>query len=344
MKGKTTWSELVSQPDAWERLVARIGANDALPALAASDFEEVLLFGSGTSYYLSLAVADWIERRSPVRVRALPSCEVALDPGRFERRSGKGRRLAVAFSRSGESTEVHLAAEALKRAQYELLGVSCEAASSLIRASDHRLIVPEGHEHGLVMLRSFTGMLIAAQALFGADEDRQALRALPSLGRSILAENEGSLRSLARSRGFDRFVFLGSGPAYPLALEAALKVQEMACATSEAYHSLEYRHGPKATATARTLVTIFGPSDTAQGVSLAQDMKDLDAAVLVVARDATPYRPHADLALSLGIDASAGASASILPAQIVAFEAAMLRDQDPDAPTNLSKVVMLQRA
>ena len=83
------------------------------------------------------------------------------------------------------------------------------------------------------MLRSFTSMLIAAQALFGSPSDLTALSALPRLGRSILDEYEGALQALARSRAFDRFVFLGSGPAYPLALEASLKVQEMACTTSE---------------------------------------------------------------------------------------------------------------
>ena len=60
----------------------------------------------------------------------------------------------------------------------------------------------------------------------------------------------------------------------------------MACMTSEAYHTLEYRHGPKATATSRTLVTIFGPGDVERGESLAHDMKALGAAVLVVAGDA----------------------------------------------------------
>lgn len=343
MIGTVTWKELRSQPEAWEQLLARISGRASLPGVSLDDMREVMLLGSGSSYYLALAVGDWIGRRSPIRMSVLPSCEVMLDPQRISRPSTSQRRLAVAFSRSGESTEALLAVAVLKRAGFEILTISCEADNSLMRMADHRMPVPEGREDGLVMLRSFTGMLIAAQAMFGSSSDLIALSTLPQVGRSLLNQHEEDLKSLARSRAFDRFVFLGSGPAYPLALEASLKVQEMACMTSEAYHTLEYRHGPKATATSRTLITIFGPGDVERGTSLAQDMKALGAAVMVVAGDATPYRSFADLTVSLGtaVSNSVSASAALLPAQIVACETAMRTGNDPDAPANLSKVVVL---
>jgi len=341
--GTITWKELRSQPDVWERLLTRISGRASLPDIPLTGMGDALLVGSGSSYYLALAVADWIERRSSICVRVRPSCEVMLDPERVGRASPSHRRLAIAFSRSGESTEALLAVAVLKNAGFEILSVSCQADSSVMRMADHRLVVGEGREDGLVMLRSFTGMLIAAQALFGSPSDLAALSQLPQLGRSILGEYEGPLKALARSRAFDRFVFLGSGPAYPIALEASLKIQEMACTTSEAYHTLEYRHGPKATATPQTLVTIFGPSDLERGVSLAQDMKALGAAVMVVAGDAAPYKPYADLTVSLGtaLSSSVGATAALLPAQIMACETAMRVGNDPDAPANLSKVVVL---
>ena len=343
MIGTVTWKELLSQPEAWEQLLTRIRSRASFPDIALDQMEEVLLVGSGSSYYLALAVADWIGRRSPIRISVLPSCEVMLDPERVSRTSRSQRRLAVAFSRSGESTEALLAVAVLKRAGFEILSISCEADNSLMRMSDHRLPVPEGREDGLVMLRSFTGMLIAAQVLFGSSADLAALSTLPDVGRSLLGRHEADLKSFARSRPFDRLVFLGSGPAYPLALEASLKVQEMACVTSEAYHTLEYRHGPKATATSRTLVTIFGPGDVGRGETLARDMMALGAAVMVVAGDATPYRAVADLTISMGttVSSSVSASALLLPAQIVACETAMRVGNDPDAPVNLSKVVVL---
>lgn len=336
MTGDVTWRELISQPDAWAALIARLESGAlALPEAAA---EEYLLLGSGTSYYLALAAADWLRRRG-FDARAVPSCEVLLDP--WETRPSDRRRMAIGFSRSGRSSELILANRRLAKAGFVTLGISCTAGSDLVRESDHALLIPEGHEDGLVMLRSFTSMLIAVQWLFGTEADRAALRALPQAGRAMLARAQ-AVRDLAAARPFDRFVFLGSGPAYPLALESALKVQEMSVATSEAYHSLDYRHGPKACANDQTAVLLFALSDRDHGLALARDIKALGAAVIVVGCDAAAYGGVADMVIApegMADDAAAGA-ALMLPVQVFAFATALRRDKNPDAPVNLSKVVV----
>lgn len=343
MTGQTTWSELVSQPDAWEDLLARIDADRDVPAIDLSSFDEVLLVGSGTSYYLAMAAADWMRRRHALPVRAVPSCEVMLDADERVVASGR-RRLVVAVSRSGESSELVRAVEAMRAGGAFALGVSCVAGSTLLRIADRPLLISEGREDGLVMLRSFTAMLIALQYLTGTSADRDALRSLPAIGRLLLDEQGDALGALARRRSFDRFVFLGSGPSYPLAHEAGLKIQEMSCSTSEAYHSLEYRHGPKATADADTLLVLFALADVALGRALARDMTALGVTLLVVGPGAEAYRDIAHLVVSIpaGLDEGQAAAATLLPLQLVAFETAMRRNKDPDAPDNLSRVVILE--
>ena len=192
------------------------------------------------------------------------------------------------------------------------------------------------------MLRSFTAMLIAAQWLFGSGEDRAALMALPEAGRAMLAEAP-ALRQLASARAYERFVFLGSGPQHPLTLESALKIQEMAVATSEAYYSLDYRHGPKACADANTVVTLFTLSDRMQGLALARDIRALGATLIVLGSDAPAYAEVANLAIApKGIPSGeAAAAALMLPVQLFAFATAIRRGQNPDAPANLSKVVII---
>ncbi len=341
MSGATTWSELQSQPEAWATLLARISAPGALPAVDLEQFDEVVLVGSGSSFYLAMAVADWIKRRHNVAVRAVASCEVMLDP--FETRQRPGvRRLAIGFSRSGESSELILAIKAMKLAGFTILAVSCTAGSSLLRLGDEAIHLPEGHEDGLVMLRSFTSMLITAQYLFGDEADRSALAHLPDGGRSLLARDLAALRALARRRAFDRFVFLASGSSYPIAVEASLKIQEMAIATSEAYPSLEYRHGPKATADLNTLVTLFALPHEGHGLALARDLKALGTTLLVVGPGSDAYQGVADLTIASLPDLSEAqaASLSLLPVQIMAYETAIRRGQNPDAPVNLSKVVL----
>ena len=341
MTGQTTWNELVSQPDAWSHLIARLDRGDGVPPLSLKRFDDVVLVGSGTSYYLALAGMDWVRRRYAVPVRAVPSCEVMLDP--IESRPTPGRRrLVVAISRSGESSELVRAVELFQAAGDTVLGVSCAAGSSLLQLADWPFLIGEGHEDGLVMLRSFTSMLIAIQYLFGSDVDRAVLRHLPAAGRAALDHGE-AVRVIVNRRVFDRFVFLASGSSYPLALEASLKVQEMSIATSEAYHSLEYRHGPKATADERTLVTLFALRDPALGVALAHDVKALGATLLVIGADSDDYEGIADMVFARpdGFDDGPANTVNLLPAQILAFEHARRCGKDPDAPVNLNKVVLL---
>ena len=289
-------------------------------------------------HYLALTVADWMRRRG-MNARAVPSCEVLLDP--YESRPSTARRLAIGFSRSGNSTELVLAIRKLAAAGFLTFGISCTAVSDLLTEADHGLLVSEGQEDGLVMLRSFTSMLIAAQWLFGNAADRAALARLPAVGRRMLA-HEGVVRHVANSAAFDRFVFLGSGPSHPLALESALKIQEMAIATSEAYHSLDYRHGPKACANDKTVVVLFALSDRDHGIALTRDIRALGATVVVIGSDAAAYSKVADLTLAqdADLDDATAATALMLPVQIFAFATALRREQNPDAPVNLSKVVL----
>lgn len=336
VSGETTRAELLSQPDAWARLLGRLEAGALVSPVDLGAFEEVLLLGSGSSYYLALSLADWLRRRGRA-ARAVPSCEVLLDP--WETRPSGARRLAVGLSRSGRSTELMLAVERLRGAGFATLGLSCTADGPLLAAADHALLVGEGREDGLVMLRSFTAMLIAGQWLWGGAEDRAALARLPEAGRAALAA-EAAVGRLAEARAFERFVFLGSASAHPLAREAALKMQEMAIATSEAYHSLDYRHGPKACAGRDTLAVLFPVADPRHGLALARDVRALGAAVMVAGPGAEPYEGAADLALPMPGPAEHAAAAMLLPAQLLALATALRRGRDPDAPVNLQKVVM----
>ncbi len=337
MSGDLTWRELISQPEAWAALIARLESGALALPVAPADFDEFTLLGSGTSYYLALAVADWMRRRG-LNARAVPSCEAMLDP--FETRTNGARRLAIGFSRSGYSSELIIGMKKLSEAGFTTLGISCSEGSDLLTQTDHPVLISEGFEDGLVMLRSFSSMLIVAQWFFGNADDRKALADLPKQGR-ILLDREAAFRDLANARSFDRFVFLGSGPSYPLTLEGALKIQEMAIATSEAYHSLDYRHGPKACADTNTAVVLFTLSDRHHGLALARDIKALGATLLVVGSDAEAYGKVADLTVPTGIsDDAAGSVAALLPIQMFAFATALRRDQDPDAPVNLSKVML----
>lgn len=340
-RGSVTKRELLSQPDRWQALLTRTHEQDWLPRLELTEFDDILVFGSGSSYYLAMLVAELIENVTGIRARPVPSCEVFLCQDRYLNLRGR-KGLAIGISRSGESSEALLAAELLKKADFSLLVIGCYETSSLAAKADHRLTVPEGQEEGLAMLRSFTSMLLGFQLFVAGQRDIDSkFYKLPMVGEQIINTYAKQLTSLAHKRDFKRFVFLGSGIHFPLTFEAGLKMQEMAIATSEAYYSLEYRHGPKSTAASDTLVTLLALDSDTYGVDLVRDLKEYDVTTLVIGENVGIYREFADETVELesGLDQNDRLILTLLPAQLLAFETSLRLGQNPDVSRNLSQVV-----
>jgi glutamine---fructose-6-phosphate transaminase (isomerizing) len=339
-RGVVTKRELLSQPDRWQALLTRTHEQDWLPKLELTAFDDILVFGSGSSYYLAMLVAELIENATGIRARPVPSCEVFLCQERYLNLRGR-QGLAIGISRSGESSEALLAAELFKSKGFSLLVVGCYESSLAIKA-DYRLTVPEGQEDGLAMLRSFTSMLLGFQLFLAAQrEGNSNFYKLPLVGERLISTYTKRLSSLAHKRDFRRFVFLGSGVHFPLTFEAGLKMQEMAIATSEAYHSLEYRHGPKSTAASDTLLTLFALDGDTYSVDLVRDLRAYDVTTLVIGENVAAYDNIADEIVELrsGLSQSERLILTLLPAQLLAFETALRLGQNPDVSRNLSQVV-----
>ncbi len=343
MNGAVTRRELLSQPERWQSLIRRMETSDGLPRLELEDYDEIILFGSGSSYYLALLLGYLTEMHTLRLVRVLPSCELFLCEDRYLTPYAGRKRLAIGVSRSGESSEALIAADVLARHGVPLLALGCVEESSLLQKAALSLPIPEGQEDGMVMLRSFTAMVLGFQLLLnGAAPSALDLETLPAAGERLLRNSAEPLKRLANRADFRRFVVLGSGLNYPLALEAALKFQEMAIVTSEAYHSLEYRHGPKSTAAPDTLLVLFAPEgEPDYGVSLICDLKEYGVGTLVIGEEVEPYREVADwvVALESGLDERERLILNLLPVHLLAVETALRLGQNPDAPRNLAPVV-----
>jgi glutamine---fructose-6-phosphate transaminase (isomerizing) len=341
--GVVTKRELLSQPERWRTLIDRTNERDWLPKLELKDFDDILVFGSGSSYYLAMLVAELIENNTGIRARAVPSCEIFLCQKRYLNLQDR-KGLAIGISRSGESSEAILAAELLKEKGFSLLVIGCYETSSLVANADYHLTVPEGQEDGLAMLRSFTSMLLGFQLFLEKQKPSNVdskFYKLPINGERLISSYTKSLTTLANKYDFRRFVFLGSGIHFPLTFEAGLKMQEMAIATSEAYHSLEYRHGPKSTAARDTLLTLFALDGDAYGVDLVRDLKEYDVTTLVIGEGVEVYQSVADeiVELESGLNQSDRLILTLLPAQLLAFETSLRLGQNPDVSRNLSQVV-----
>src|SRR5271167_3017429 len=245
-----THREILSQPDLWPLSASELHASAAFPVAAKhlASAREVLFFGCGTSFYLAEAAASAWTLLTGRPARALPASELLLFPQLS--RLHDAPICAVVISRSGRTSEALRAAEILVKTHgVSTIGITCAAGSELTRICSTCLVLSAVDEKSMVMTRSFTSMLLALIQV------QVAAAKLPSFDAAIqtvsaaltaqLHDLDAQIKSFVAAHTFDDYIYLAQGPFFPIAREATLKVTEMSCSYSQAYHTLEFRHGPK---------------------------------------------------------------------------------------------------
>jgi glucosamine--fructose-6-phosphate aminotransferase (isomerizing) len=310
--------------------------------------DEIIITGCGTSYYLSQAAAPVLAHFLRMPVKAVPSSELFL----FTNTYLHGQKvLLIAVSRSGQTTETVKAVRVLKeQPNVFALAVSCYADSDLCHAADRYIISSEAKEQSVVMTGSFSSMLyILMLAAFSAAKENALLKEasrLASEAERLLPDMNDLAQTIMSSRSLSHFVYLGSGPNYGLSQEAMLKVKEMAIVTSEGYHAMEFRHGPKSIVNPNMLISMFMSDDAIEyEVNLLEEIKGLGGVTLAIC-DGTGerVRPAADYVMDIacGMSQWVRLPIYIIQAQLLAFYlATSVKGIDPDSPQNLSQVVTL---
>lgn len=344
-----TWTEIISQPETWGKTLE--GFHDQSEAL--DDFltriqvQRVVTIGCGSTHYLAQSAATMISRYARIPALALPSSEVWLSPTAIL----PGPTLLIATSRSGATTETLRAVEAFRETNGgAVLAISCYPDSALVEAADFSLLAPAAQETSIAQTRSFSSMLLLAQALAdtlaGKGTLIASLQRLPDL-LADLVERFGDVPSrLGSDLALERFYFLGGGTLYGLASEAMLKMKEMTLSHSEAYHPLEFRHGPMSMVNDQTLVVgLVSDTGRDETVGVLKDMQRLGARVLALLEDRSAGDQLSGTAdvIELGSDMDEIARAPLYlpPLQHLAYHRAVAKGFDPDHPHNLTAVVSL---
>lgn len=289
-----TTSEIASQPALWERAIAE--AEGARRLLGAPG-ERVLYLGCGTSAYIAESLAILRERAG-----------VGYSDAAYgsEWRPGRPYDRVVAVTRSGTTSEI-LDALAMVPDGMHRTAITGVADAPIHAVVDDALVLDYADEKSVVQTRFPTTILVTARTVFGED-----LSALPDAAR----------RELDRPQdldvpALDHFVYLGSGWAYGLAQEAALKIREAAQAWSESYPTLDYRHGPIAVAHRGSVVGMFGEP-------VPELVADIEATGALVRTG------HEDPLVQL------------VAAHRLAVDVAEARGLDPDEPRALTRSVILR--
>lgn len=286
--------EVLSQPDVWRRTLALMfGKDSPLKGIDKLIGDGPVLFtGCGSSYCLSLAAAPMWTRFVGGPARALSASDVMMYPESYLPRGVKGT--VVGISRSGTTEETREAMRLLRKSfGWRTIGVTCHAGTGILDECEGSLVLAEAAETARFTTRALTTTMLAMEILAAVKaRDRklgQELRRLPDLTDGLLARHGPFIKDMAGKGDFDQYVYLGQGPYFGFAMESMLKTKEMALTAAEAYPSLEYMHGAKYAAGAKTLITmLLSDGGKMPQLEMLAKLKELGARTAVVCERATP--------------------------------------------------------
>ncbi|MGQ9684384.1 MAG: SIS domain-containing protein [Anaerolineae bacterium] len=340
--------EIQSQPRVWQQVWEHLQeARQTVGGVVLSQcWDGVYFAGCGSTYYLALASAAVHQQVTGQQTRGVPSSEVALFTTTVYPDAPGQTYLLVALSRSGTTTETLLAVEQHQARGLPAVAITTVGTSPLVRQCQAAIVLAEAAEGSVPQTRSFTSMFLASQYLAGLMADDESylatLGSLAAYGEDILERSAKPAAQLAQA-GWERIIYLGSGPYYGLACEGMLTAKEMGLAWSEAYHFPELRHGPLALVDERTLV-IGLLSDAGGRVEQAvlADARELGAITLAIGDQPPADLARHTIALRTGLSDPARGALNLLPLQLLAVELAHARGLDPDAPRHLQPAVLLE--
>ena len=355
--------EIFEQPQALANTLEMIaGGNTISPQIFgahASDIlgatRRVLILACGTSFHAGLTARYWIER-----LAGLP-CNVEIaSEYRYRVSVPNPETLVVAISQSGETADT---LAALKHArilgQSRTLAICNVPESAIVREAALKFLTRAGPEIGVASTKAFTTQLAALFLLavtlanlngrIDAKEEAAhltAMRHLPlAVGRALELEKE--IADWARLFAAKQHaLFLGRGMHYPIALEGALKLKEISYIHAEAYPAGELKHGPLALVDQEMPVVAVAPNDTLLE-KLKSNLQEVRArgGELFVLADAGSEIPESEGVHIIHMPEHYGLLSPVLhvvPLQLLAYHAALVKGTDVDKPRNLAKSVTVE--
>ncbi|RSM69004.1 glutamine--fructose-6-phosphate transaminase (isomerizing) [Actinoplanes sp. ATCC 53533] len=322
------------------------------------DVDKVFIIACGTSYHAGMVAKYAIEHWTRI------PCEVEL-ASEFRYRDPVLDRstLVIAISQSGETMDTLMALRHAKEQKARVLAICNTNGSTIPRESDAVLYTHGGPEIAVASTKAFLTQLVACyliglhlaqiRGVMYADEVADVVARLqrtPDDLRELLTGME-DVRALGRDlRTASTVLFIGRHVGFPVALEGALKLKELAYMHAEGFAAGELKHGPISLIEEGTPVVCVVPSPAGRGVlrdkvvSNIQEVRARGARTIVIAEEGDDtVRAFADHLIVVPRTPTLLAPLmTTVPLQILACEIAAARGHDVDQPRNLAKSVTVE--
>ncbi len=313
----------------------------------------LVLAACGTAYHAGLVGEFLFERLARIPAETEYASEF-----RYRNPIIEDRTVVIAISQSGETLDTLAAVEEAKERGATVLGIVNVVGSSIARATDAGIYLHAGPEIGVASTKAFTAQVAVLTLLAielgrrkhissdQADRYIDELSQIPDKISTILAQSEQIKEIAAANIDKDNWLFLGRGFNYPVALEGALKLKEISYIHAEGLPAAEMKHGPIALI-ADGMPAVFIATAGPQYDKIMGNISEVRARggrVIAVATEGDQnIAQHADHLITIP-DAPEFLQPmlAVVPLQLLAYHAAVLRGQDVDKPRNLAKSVTVE--
>jgi glutamine---fructose-6-phosphate transaminase (isomerizing) len=316
--------------------------------------ERVLIIACGTSYYAGLTGKYFIESLAKIPVEVDIASEF-----RYRNPVINSNTMVVTISQSGETADTLAAIRLAKENGARTLSICNVKNSSIDREAHGHLYLNAGPEIGVASTKAFTCMLTILQCValsfakakkvLPADEEKkyiQAMLSLPSQVEAVLGYDKYFADAAKELKKFKGFLYIGRGVSYPIALEGALKLKELAYFHAEGYASGEMKHGPLALIDERMAIVVVAPSDELyeKTVSNLEEAKARGGKIIAIGTgDNDRLKSLSQRYLRIPkANWMANPVISVVPLQLMAFHLANSLGFDVDQPRNLAKSVTVE--
>lgn len=266
--------------------------------------------------------------------------------------------VVVSISQSGETADTLAAVEQAKERGATVLGLVNVVGSSIARATDAGIYLHVGPEIGVASTKAFTGQVAVLSMLaielgrrrnLGFEETSKYIKTLASIPdkiEEILGQSD-YIKTIAEANiEKENWLFLGRGFNYPVALEGALKLKEISYIHAEGLPAAEMKHGPIALIVdgmPAVFIATAGPQyDKIMGN--IEEVRARGGKTIVVATEGDEnIKKHADHLITVpDVPELLQPLLTVIPLQLLAYHAAVLRGHDVDKPRNLAKSVTVE--
>ncbi|HEX6919943.1 MAG TPA: glutamine--fructose-6-phosphate transaminase (isomerizing) [Actinomycetes bacterium] len=322
------------------------------------DVDKIIIIACGTSFYAGLVAKYAIEHWTRI------PCEVELaSEFRYRDPIVDRQTLVVAISQSGETMDTLMALRHAREQRARVLAICNTNGSTIPRESDAVLYTHAGPEIAVASTKAFLTQIVACYlvALYlgqvrgtkWGDEISSVIEQLQQMPEKVeqVLDTVEPVRELARSMAdAGSVLFLGRHVGYPVALEGALKLKELAYMHAEGFAAGELKHGPIALIEDGVPVIVVVPSPRGRGVlhgkvvSNIQEIRARGARTIVIAEEGDEeVTPYADVVIRVPQTPTLlQPLVSVVPLQVFACELATAKGHDVDQPRNLAKSVTVE--